>query len=279
MAYLQEYNQLLTIDTAAHLLRRATSGPTKAEITQFTGLTALQAYQTLLNNIIQNPPEPIVMNENSAYYKQTFVTGPFRGAHNFEWSSFIKYWWEAQLIRQDTPPSLLEKLAVFWQIDGYAEMLSGLVNVYAPEHMNRIHREIELNEGEIKESLVQCYRLDSLLNLHNIVNIDYCSIDVEGAEMQVLESIDFERVKIKVITIENNYKTSEVKMFMKKNKYIYFGKIGSDEIYIISDSHKINFMYFMKKIRLIIKSVNESILFYFKTRIFGSGSLKHTKNS
>ena len=97
--------------------------------------------------------------------------------------------------------------------------------------------------------------------------------------MQVLESIDFERVKIKVITIENNYKTSEVKMFMKKNKYIYFGKIGSDEIYIISDSYKINFMYFIKKIRLIIKSINESILFYFKTRIFGSGSLKHTKNS
>jgi uncharacterized protein (DUF1800 family) len=115
MAYLSEYTSLLTNDTAAHLLRRATVGPTKNEINSFTGLSAAQAYQQLLNNVVQNPPEPIVMNENSAFYQQLFVSGPFRGADNFEWSSFIKYWWQAQLIRQDQPPSLLEKLAVFWQ--------------------------------------------------------------------------------------------------------------------------------------------------------------------
>ncbi len=115
MAYLAQYTTLLTAEKAAHLLRRATAGPTKTEITQFTGLTATQAYQTLLNNVVQNPSPPIVMDENSAYYKQTFVTGPFRGEDNFSWSSYIKYWWQAQLTRQDTPPSLLEKLAIFWQ--------------------------------------------------------------------------------------------------------------------------------------------------------------------
>lgn len=115
MAYLSENTLALTAEQAAHLLRRATSGPTKSEIIQFTNITPAAAYQILLNNVNLNPPQPIVMNENSAYYQQSFVTGPFRGADNFEWSSFIKYWWEAQLIRQDTPPSLLEKLAVFWQ--------------------------------------------------------------------------------------------------------------------------------------------------------------------
>lgn len=115
MAYLSEYTPLLTNDTAAHLLRRATAGPTKAEAIAFTGLTAAQAYQQLLNNVVQNPSPPIVMDENNAFYKQTFVTGPFRGEDNFAWSSYIKYWWQAQLIRQDQAPSLLEKLAVFWQ--------------------------------------------------------------------------------------------------------------------------------------------------------------------
>lgn len=115
MAYLAQYSPVLTADTAAHLLRRATAGPTKTEIANFTGKTALQAYTDLLNNINYNPSPPIVLNENSSYYRQTFVTGPFRGADNFDWSSYIKYWWHAQLIRQDTPPSLLEKLAVFWQ--------------------------------------------------------------------------------------------------------------------------------------------------------------------
>ncbi len=115
MAYLTENTALLTSNTAAHLLRRATSGPTKAEITQFTGLSPAQAYQLLLSNVIQNPPPPIVMDETSPYYKLTYVTGTFRGDNNFPYSSYIKYWWQAQLIRQDKPPSLLEKLAVFWQ--------------------------------------------------------------------------------------------------------------------------------------------------------------------
>ncbi len=115
MAYLSQYSPVLTADTAAHLLRRATAGPTKAEIASFTGKTALEAYNILKANIDYNPSPPIVLKETSPYYKQPFVTGPFRGADNFDWSSYVKYWWHAQLIRQDTPPSLLEKLAVFWQ--------------------------------------------------------------------------------------------------------------------------------------------------------------------
>ncbi len=115
MAYLAEYSTVLSAEKAAHLLRRATAGPTKAEIGQFTGLTAVQAYQALLNNNVQNPPPPIVLKDNSPYYQQTFLTGPFNGDENFPRSSYVKYWWQAQLTRQDTPPSLLEKLAVFWQ--------------------------------------------------------------------------------------------------------------------------------------------------------------------
>jgi uncharacterized protein (DUF1800 family) len=115
MAYLAQYSPVLTAETAAHLLRRATAGPTKTEIANFTGKTALQAYTDLLNNVNYNPSPPIVLKETSSYYQQPFVTGTFRGADNFDWSSYVKFWWHAQLIRQDTPPSLLEKLAVFWQ--------------------------------------------------------------------------------------------------------------------------------------------------------------------
>ena len=115
MAYLSQYSPVLTAETAAHLLRRATAGPTKTEIASFTGKTALQAYTDLFNNVNYNPSPPIILNESSSYYRQPFVTSPFRGVDNFDWSSYIKYWWNAQLIRQDTPPSLLEKLAVFWQ--------------------------------------------------------------------------------------------------------------------------------------------------------------------
>jgi hypothetical protein len=100
MAYLAQYSPVLTAETAAHLLRRATAGPTKTEIANFTGKTALQAYTDLLNNVNYNPSPPIVLKETSSYYQQTFVTGPFRGADNFDWSSYVKFWWHAQLIRK-----------------------------------------------------------------------------------------------------------------------------------------------------------------------------------
>jgi uncharacterized protein (DUF1800 family) len=118
MAYLSEKTTALTADQAAHLLRRATVGPTKAEIAAFTNLTPAAAYQKLLANNIQNPPPPIILDEDSPRYKQEFVNAPFLGDENFPRSSFVKYWWQAQLLRQgpaSTTPNLLEKLSVFWQ--------------------------------------------------------------------------------------------------------------------------------------------------------------------
>jgi uncharacterized protein (DUF1800 family) len=115
MPYLDVYTTPLTAVTAAHLLRRATAGPTKSEIVNFTGQTALQAYQTLLNNVNYSPSPPIDLNENSPTYQQTFYDKPFEGDNNFEKSSYVKYWWQAQMTSQSNPPSLLEKLAMFWQ--------------------------------------------------------------------------------------------------------------------------------------------------------------------
>ena len=48
---LNAYAQPLTTAQAAHLLRRATLGPTQAEITSFTNLSATAAIQNLINNI------------------------------------------------------------------------------------------------------------------------------------------------------------------------------------------------------------------------------------
>jgi uncharacterized protein (DUF1800 family) len=118
MAYLSEKTSVLTADQAAHLLRRATVGPTKDEIVAFTGLTPAAAYQKLLFNNIYNPAPPIILDENSPRYKQEFVNAPFLGDENFQRSSYIKYWWQAQLLRFGPPtttPNLLEKLSVFWQ--------------------------------------------------------------------------------------------------------------------------------------------------------------------
>jgi len=40
--------------------------------------------------------------------------------------------------------------------------------------------------------------------------VDYLSIDVEGAELEVLRGIDFERVQVNVIGVEHTHTLSEV---------------------------------------------------------------------
>jgi FkbM family methyltransferase len=52
---------------------------------------------------------------------------------------------------------------------------------------------------------VQTKRLETIFDEHNVSRINYLSIDVEGAEFEVIKSINFE-VFIDVIGFENNYR-------------------------------------------------------------------------
>jgi FkbM family methyltransferase len=113
----------------------------------------------------------------------------------------------------------------------YTEMLSGLWDSYDPRHIKRIDNEVAQFGGKKEIIEVQCYRLDHLFEQHNIMKIDYLSIDVEGAEMKVLESIDFTVIDIDVISIENNYGTECIKQFLMKRGYQYIITLDGDEIY------------------------------------------------
>ena len=59
MASLTEITGTLGTDRAAHLLRRATFGPTIAQINQFAGYTATEAMNELFKEPAQNPAPPI----------------------------------------------------------------------------------------------------------------------------------------------------------------------------------------------------------------------------
>ena len=63
-------------------------------------------------------------------------------------------------------------------------------------------------------------------------DIDYLSIDIEGGEMSLIESINFDIVNIKVISVENNIpKEQNFKNFLETRNFNYFDRIGQDEIF------------------------------------------------
>lgn len=98
---------------------------------------------------------------------------------------------------------------------------------------------------DTEEILVQTKPLKDVFEEESIAIIDYMSIDVEGHELNVLKGIDFDKVKINVLTIENNYGglgsrmkygDDNIREHMFKNNYILWGRIvGLDDIYVRKD--------------------------------------------
>ena len=71
------------------------------------------------------------------------------------------------------------------------------------------------------------------------VDIDYLSIDIEGGEMDLLNSINLNNNDIKVISVENNIpKEQNFKDFFDNKGFIYFDRVGQDEIFYNSKFFK-----------------------------------------
>ena len=63
--------------------------------------------------------------------------------------------------------------------------------------------------GAVTEIItVPTKKIETICDEHNIKHIHYLSIDVEGAEFEVIKSINFEKTYIDVIGFENNYEDS-----------------------------------------------------------------------
>jgi FkbM family methyltransferase len=88
---------------------------------------------------------------------------------------------------------------------GATEVISGIKNFYDFRHFQRL-----INENNIYNSTTQIInvttkRLETIFDEYKISHVNYLSIDVEGAEFEVIKSINFDKVFIDVIGFENNY--------------------------------------------------------------------------
>lgn len=120
----------------------------------------------------------------------------------------------------------------FRRVEGYAEMLSGLVADCDPRHETRIAGEVAREGGAVREIEVECYDIHAALAAHGLPRVDYLSIDVEGGEAAILRSIDFTRVDIAIIGVENNYDDPAAWRVLTRSGYALHSKVGADEFYV-----------------------------------------------
>lgn len=122
---------------------------------------------------------------------------------------------------------------------GYTEMLSGLKEHYDPRHKDRLKNELK-NKGGTSETIkVETMPLSKVFSDNNITEIMYLSVDVEGGEKSVIESIDFSKVFIDVIGFENNYNdnSNPIVQYLQKLGYIQLPYNGLDIMMIHENSY------------------------------------------
>jgi len=125
-----------------------------------------------------------------------------------------------------------EENVPFLCIDGVIEGLSGIIGKYDPRHVERINYELKKYGCSSHEILVTCLPLNEVLQENGIYHIDFLSIDTEGGEFEILKSIDFDKYEIDVITVENNYQTKDIELFLKSKNYLKVTSLACDEIYV-----------------------------------------------
>ncbi|CAH1781280.1 unnamed protein product [Owenia fusiformis] len=108
---------------------------------------------------------------------------------------------------------------------------SGLQDAILPRNIKKA------KENKTSKIIVQCFPFSTILKALNWTTIDYFSLDVEGAEEAILETIPFDDVHIRVFTIEfsgsgskqeDAFKLDRMRQFFTQRNYTEWGVLGKD---------------------------------------------------
>ncbi len=78
-------------------------------------------------------------------------------------------------------------------------LVGGVERHFDDSHRKLVKRLPYYNSSDIT---VQCFTLSSILKALNVKHVDYFSLDVEGAELDILQTIPFDKITIDTLSIE-----------------------------------------------------------------------------
>ena len=88
---------------------------------------------------------------------------------------------------------------------------------------------------QIRLMEVQCFPFTSLILALNRTTVDYFSLDVEGVELAVLETIPFDKISIKVLTVEFKHDKEgkdAIEQFMISKGYTVHSTITREDSFV-----------------------------------------------
>eukprot|EP00747_Dinoflagellata_sp_TGD_P079016 gnl/TRDRNA2_/TRDRNA2_160334_c0_seq2.p1 gnl/TRDRNA2_/TRDRNA2_160334_c0~~gnl/TRDRNA2_/TRDRNA2_160334_c0_seq2.p1 ORF type:complete len:321 (-),score=43.73 gnl/TRDRNA2_/TRDRNA2_160334_c0_seq2:234-1070(-) len=125
-----------------------------------------------------------------------------------------------------------------------ANQLGGIESTLDTWQQNRINQQINHMKKAHPEAgakiIVPTYPVNMVMKQLNRTTIDYWSLDVEGAELSILQGIDFKTLEIGVITVERNGKQQPIQALLAKNGFQLANSGAVDDYYV-------NTAYFQKR--------------------------------
>jgi FkbM family methyltransferase len=107
------------------------------------------------------------------------------------------------------------------------KMLSGLTG-----HFDERHRRFMQHLSVARATrVVPVTRLSKLLEKHGLFDIDYCSIDTEGAEIPILSELDLDRFRVALFTVEDNSQDERIPKLMAAKGYDLFARLEQDIVF------------------------------------------------
>ena len=116
------------------------------------------------------------------------------------------------------------------------EGTGGIFEFMSKSFLQFWHRNVKVEELPI----IPCVPLQRILDTLHIRHIHVFSLDVEGAEYEVLSTLDFHRIKFDVILVEsdwhNNKKNKNVQELLASKGYSYVGGALRSDWFIRTDT-------------------------------------------
>ena len=136
-------------------------------------------------NILLVEPVPYnitLLKENTAKYKNINIeTSAVSGKDQIKKFYYVK-------------PDAVKKLGKHWA--------SGIGSFDKQHILNHKYKRFMVSDSDIEQIDIQYLSFSNLIEKYSISSIDLLQIDVEGAEFEILNSIDFEKIKINKIIFE-----------------------------------------------------------------------------
>uniref|UniRef100_A0A6P7FNK8 Protein Star-like n=1 Tax=Diabrotica virgifera virgifera TaxID=50390 RepID=A0A6P7FNK8_DIAVI len=96
---------------------------------------------------------------------------------------------------------------------------------------------LDMDDSDWFNTRVKCFPLYSLLLATNVTNIDYLILETGGTELQVLETVPFERTNIEVINVQvrnNDTEKDTLKKFLALKKYKFMENFNESYVFMLT---------------------------------------------